>query len=59
MGPLISTPHLSHLLILFFIALIGGRGHMCPTTKRLIVHFNCIQWIVTEVGKEVRALAET
>lgn len=32
---------------------------MCPTTKRVIVCFNCIQWIVTEVGKEVRVLPET
>lgn len=36
-----------------------GGGGLCDqqaATKRVIVCFNCVQWIVTEVGSEVRAL---
>lgn len=60
-GPLVSALHLLHLIILVFITLMGvGGGDMCQkaTTNRVIVCFNCTQWIVTEVGSEVTVLPQ-
>lgn len=61
-GSFVSALHLSHLIILFFITLIGGvaGGYMCQkaTTYRVIVCFNCTHWIVTEVGSEVTVLPQ-